>query len=376
MLPSIWEKQSFYAHKDIIIAGAGLAGLWTALELIKFKDKLRILILDKGVIPTGASSRNAGFACFGSPTELLHDAAFIGEDKMFQLAEMRYKGIEKIRNTFADDVIDYDNCGGYEILGNDYAHLNQLDEKLQWLNARLEKITKLTETFKRVDNKLNAFEFKGFAALIENKLEGSLHSGKLVQALTKKVLALGIEIITSTEVTRYENSNGTIKVYTNRDIHFTAGKLLFCTNAFTSSIVKNVVVTPARGQVLVTSPIENLSFAGTFHFDEGFYYFRNLGNRVLLGGARNKAFEEETTTSLETSAIVQNELERFLQQHILAGKDYTIEHRWSGIMGFTNTKEPLVKQTEPNVYVVITCNGMGVALAPVIAQQAARLVLQ
>jgi len=59
--PSIWEKESFYGHKDIIIIGSGLVGLWSAWYLKRVQPDLRILIVDRGVVPTGASTRNAGF---------------------------------------------------------------------------------------------------------------------------------------------------------------------------------------------------------------------------------------------------------------------------------------------------------------------------
>jgi glycine/D-amino acid oxidase-like deaminating enzyme len=119
-----------------------------------------------------------------------------------------------------------------------------------------------------------------------------------------------------------------------------------------------------------------LPFSGTFHFDEGYYYFRNIGNRVLLGGARNKAFEMETSTELEITNLVQDELEHFLRERILAGKQYTIDHRWSGIMGFTNSKLPVIEQVEPGVYSLVTCNGMGVALSPIMAEKAAALMFE
>jgi hypothetical protein len=74
--------------------------------------------------------------------------------------------------------------------------------------------------------------------------------------------------------------------------------------------------------VLLTSPIKGLPFRGTFHADEGFYYFRNLGDRVLLGGARNKAFEEEQTTEMHPSVKIQEALEAYLSEsfcHVIRG---------------------------------------------------------
>src|SRR4051812_22805413 len=105
---SVWEKESFFEPQHIIIIGSGLAGLWSAYEM-KLKNKaLKITIVEKGIIPSGASTRNAGFACFGSPSELLHDVKIYGENKMWQIAEMRYKGMQKINRVFKDDFIDYE----------------------------------------------------------------------------------------------------------------------------------------------------------------------------------------------------------------------------------------------------------------------------
>ena len=119
MQVSIWEKESFYADKDVIIIGSGFTGLWSAYELLKKNEKLKVAIVERGVIPEGASTRNAGFSCFGSPTELIFDAATMGEDSMWQLVEMRFKGLEKIRQHFSASALDYDPCGGYECLDRD-----------------------------------------------------------------------------------------------------------------------------------------------------------------------------------------------------------------------------------------------------------------
>ena len=365
---SVWEKESFYRPADVLIIGAGLLGLWTAYELALQKPGLRIAILEKGIIPTGASTRNAGFACFGSPTELLSNLQTIGPDATWHTVEMRYKGIEKIRKVLTGEVIEFDACGGYECISG---NLQGMEEQLNELNKSLQAITGVAETFTNAHEKLSAFGFAGFDALVENKLEGGLHSGKMVQALTKKVQSLGVDILYGIAIEHWEDNPGAVSVFTKQGIIFTTQQLILCTNAFADTLVPASGVVPGRGQVVVTSPIENLGFSGTFHFDEGYYYFRNLGNRVLLGGARNKAFEEEATTDLVTTPTIQQELERFLQDHILPGKTFTIEHRWSGVMGFTQTKEPELQQVSEKVISVTACNGMGVALSPIMGETVA-----
>lgn len=366
---SIWEQESFFAKRDVIIVGGGLAGLWCAYELLSKNPSLQLLIVDKGMIPAGASTRNAGFACFGSPTELLHDAQTIGEDRMLQLAEMRYKGIQKMRRVLGDAAIDYDDCGGYECLRNDMNNVEEIESKLSWLNHHLKEITSFKGTFSLTNGKLMQYGFQGFDALIENKLEGGIHSGKLVMVLQQKIQMLGGKIMQGITVERWEENDKEVSVYINDNISIKASGLFICTNALSQSLLPQLNLTPARGQVLVTTPVEGLAMRGTFHFNEGFYYFRNIGNRVLLGGARNKSFEEEKTVTFETTSAIQETLEQFLQRHILPTQSYKIEYQWSGIMGFTEDKQPLVKPVSARVSAIVICNGMGVALAPVIAEQ-------
>jgi gamma-glutamylputrescine oxidase len=372
---SVWEKESFYAHKDIIIIGSGLVGLWSAWHLKKNDPSLSIAIVDRGIIPTGASTRNAGFACFGSVTELIADAAWYGEDNMLQLVEMRYKGLQRIRKVFKDDTIDFDLCGGYELFTDkDDQQISELQHETERLNKLLHDITDKKRTFKQADKKINPLGLHQATHLIENRLEGYLHSGKLCQALLQAVQSMGVTVFNAVEISGFEKVNDHIVLYTNQGIHLKCDKLLVCTNAFARQLLPDLNIVPARGQVLVTTPIEGLPLKGTFHYDAGYYYFRNLGNRVLLGGARNKAFDEETTTELTITDTIQQELEHFLKTYILPGYTYQITDRWSGIMGMGNEKLPIVKEVSPQVFCAVRMSGMGVALAPVIGEQVSKLL--
>ena len=146
-----------------------------------------------------------------------------------------------------------------------------------------------------------------------------------------------------------------------------------CTNARIPDLVPDLEIVPGRGQVLVTSPIENLSFRGIFHYDEGYYYFRNLGKRVLLGGGRNLDFEEEQTYDFSTSDKIQDALMKLLKEVVLPSNDFTIERKWAGTMGFSSTKLPIVKRINEKLAVGFGCNGMGVALGSIIGEDVAAL---
>lgn len=373
---SIWEKESFYAPTDVLIVGAGLLGLWTARELKIKRPTLKVKLIDAGNLPCGASTRNAGFACYGSPSELLHDAT-MDENAMWQTVELRYRGIQKIREVFDASTIGFEPCGGYECYKNtlDTPMVSLLE--LQWLNAGIEKITHRKNTFAVATEKLKQLGLQGFDALIENADEGSLHSGKLVQHLTQEVRGLGVEIIGGLEVIAYEKNSGGWLVFCKNGAELQAQQLAITTNGFISKLLPRLSVKPARGQVLLSPPIPNLKLRGTFHFDAGFYYWRHLGNRILLGGARNADFKTEETTQLDTTPNLQQKLFDFMQLHFadmkhIAQKDC---QQWAGIMAMSDTKQPILQHIEPNLWVAMCCNGMGVALSPVWAEKLADAIL-
>jgi len=157
------------------------------------------------------------------------------------------------------------------------------------------------------------------------------------------------------------------------DFSFTTKKLLFATNGFAAQLT-NERVKPARAQVLITKPIVNLAIKGTFHLDKGYYYFRNIDNRILIGGGRNLDFEGETTTALGQTKMIQNRLESLLKEVILPNVSFEIDSRWSGIMGMGKSKNPIVEQLSERVYCGVRLGGMGVAIGSLVGTELADLV--
>ncbi|BAP30595.1 oxidoreductase [Chryseobacterium sp. StRB126] len=360
---SVWEQETFYRKRDIIIIGAGFSGLWTAISIKeKFPEK-SVLIIERNAVPLGASTRNAGFACFGSLTEVIADSRKMGWEKTLDLVKMRFEGLQKIKQYFKNDEIDFELIGGYEILNNNepLLHIKEVNEKLK-------SITGLEETYSLQQNKIKEFGLGKSQFLIENPCEGSLHSGKLLQKLMEKCYELKVEFLLGTEVKNIEETSDKVNIYFSEGTSVKTDQLIYCTNAFSSKFMENENIIPARGQILLTEPIENLKLKGTFHYDEGFYYFRNLGNRVLLGGGRNQDFKTEETTAFETTEFLQHHLENFLQEVILPNQEFKIALRWSGIMAMGNEKTPIVKRLSERQLCAVRLSGMGVALAPKVGE--------
>ncbi|MCF6139986.1 FAD-binding oxidoreductase [Flavobacterium sp. K77] len=367
---SYWELKNWFTKVDYTIVGSGIVGLHAALRLRERFPESKILVLEKGMLPQGASTKNAGFACFGSISEIIDDLNSHSEEEVIQLIQKRWQGLQLLRKNLGDVAIDFKPFGGYELfLQDDESTYQECISKLPFINEILRPLFKADVFAKQIDR----FGFQGIQDyVVYNPFEAQIDTGNMMQALLKKAIANDILILNQQTVTAYTDLESAVEVALG-DFSFVTQKLLFATNGFANSLTQGAVQ-PARAQVLITQPIPNLDIKGTFHLDKGYYYFRNIGDRILLGGGRNLDFEAENTTQLGQTEIVQKKLEQLLKEVILPQYDFEIAHRWSGIMGMGNSKKPIVSQLSNHVYCGVRLGGMGVAIGSLIGTELADLV--
>ncbi|TXD82648.1 FAD-binding oxidoreductase [Subsaximicrobium wynnwilliamsii] len=366
---SYWEIKSWLTNVDFTIIGSGIVGLNCAISLSRKYPKAKILILEKGMMPQGASTKNAGFACFGSLSELIDDLGTHSEAEVIELVEKRWEGLQLLREMLGDKTIGFKAFGGYELFAETENDLFEtcLSQK-EHINSLLHPIFK-AEVF---ETRPNSFHFENIKDTYSfNAFEGQIDTGKLMEALLLKTASAGVKILNDCRVKSFAEDNAGVHVHTEH-FDFKTKKLLIATNGFAQHF--NISeVKPARAQVLITKPIENLSIKGTFHLEKGYYYFRNIDNRILLGGGRHLDFKTEETTAFGETEIIQNKLETLLKTVILPKQNFEIDHRWSGIMGVGNQKKAIVKQMSNNVFCGVRLGGMGIAIGSLIGKELAEL---
>lgn len=358
---SYWEKESLL-HYDVIILGSGIVGLSAAISIKEQEPGKRVLVLERGLLPTGASTKNAGFACIGSLTEILDDLTVMPPTEVVALVQMRLQGLRQLRHRIGDERMQYRERGSYELIGKaEQPALDRLDEVNDLLSGILPG-----PAFSVSDQH---FGFHNVPAMVQNHFEGELHTGMMMRSLIDLAMEKGIEIKTGCHVTKLEDT----KVYVE-DFVFHASQVAICTNAFAKQLLPGLDVTPGRGQVLITSPVKDLPFKGIFHFHKGYYYFRELNGRVLFGGGRNLDFAGETTTEIALQARIQQDLEEKLHTLILPGRHFTIEDRWAGIMAFGPTKQPIIAQHGAHTFIAVRMGGMGIAIGSEVGRQLAAMM--
>jgi glycine/D-amino acid oxidase-like deaminating enzyme len=374
---SIWEKQSFLRY-DYIIVGSGITGLSAACSIMEKNPNAQVLVLERGILPTGASTKNAGFACIGSFTEKQYDLKLMGADLFLQLIENRIKGLELLKKRLGIDAIDFQQNGGYELIFQQQPEVYQ--DEIDQLNEALKPLFP-QPLFSLQNQKIKAFGFdESVKQLVANDFEGQIDTGKMMCTLLALATQLGVHIRTGAEVIAFDEGKEYVKLTCNStvqgmpNLEFISSKVAFCTNAFLNQFFPNEDVKAGRGQVICTKPIQNLKPVGVFSMDEGFYYFRNYQNRIIFGGGRNLDFEGESTTQFGTSSIIQNQLLRYLQEVILPNQTIDVEYVWSGIMAFGEKKQPIVKKYSDRIVIGGRLNGMGVALGSQVGEQIADLM--
>lgn len=394
---SYWDEES-QTMVDYIVIGAGIIGLFTAIHLKMANPMAKILCLEKGILPRGASTRNAGFTCFGSLTEIIANIAQMGEVSAVAQVLDRWEGLKLLRTLLGDKEMDYEECGNYELVCDDLiSSLEKIDE----INRLLLPIFK-ENVFSIRNQDIDNLKFSSnhVKALVFNKFEGKLDSGKMMAALQNKALKMGVLIRYGSEALRpyineYEFVTVPVKIHNEYNeynksysMNFQAKVVSICVNAYTSTLLPECKIKPGRGQILVTEPL-NIKPIPPCHMGKGYWYFRTVQDdrclstqhRVLIGGGRILNIQQETSIKLEITTDIVQPLKNILNNVILPNYNISnpkIEYKWSGLMGFSADHLPFIQcisEEESQIIVGFGCNGMGVARGAQCGKNVAKLML-
>ncbi len=370
---SYWERKTYFEEVDYLIIGAGIVGFSTAIELKNKYPDAKILILERGYLPSGASSKNAGFACFGSVTELLDDLTKMDESKVWETVANRWNGLQNLKQLIGEKNLELESNGSWDLIMPDEINsISEINAKLPYLNAKIEEITGEKNVYQEDKNCASTFEFSGLQTSYFNRLEGQINTGKMIARFHQLAIEKGVLCLFGISVEALQSNLYNVGLQTSVG-YMKARNVLICTNGFAQQFLPNRDINPARAQVLVTTPIENLKVKGTFHYQQGYYYFRNVEDRILLGGGRNLDFLGETTTELETTSQITEALTNLLKNVILPNQQFSIEYNWSGIMGVGQTKAPIIEKIDERIAVGVRLGGMGVAIGSLVGKELSEL---
>ncbi len=335
------------AHADVAIVGAGIAGVASAYFLAK--AGVTSIVLEARSVAEAASGRNAGFLLAGVAENLVAASRRYGPTNALRIWRLTKRTQSLVRSLVAENGIECElRFNGSDQIAGDDEEWREIEESARILAAEGVKVT------------ANASERCATYAD-----DGELHPVKWVRGLAAAAVRLGVRIHEDTRVTRARDG-----VATTQRGSVTAAAVVLCTNAYTRHLT-DTRVRPVRGQMLATEPTAPV-IARPAYANRGYQYWRQRADgRVLVGGWRDTAVDEEVGEEERTTQRIQSQLDAFLAARNIRAR---VTHRWAGTMGFSHDALPYVGETSPRLFVCAGFTGHGMAFGPASAEMVATLV--
>jgi gamma-glutamylputrescine oxidase len=335
------------AAADVAIVGGGIAGIATAYFLARAGAKP--VVLEARAVAEAASGRNAGFLLAGVAENFVAASRRYGVTKALRIWRLTKRTQALVRSLVAENDIDCElEFNGSDQIAGDDEEWREVAESARLLAA--EGVAVTTDASARCATYAD---------------DGEMHPVKWVRGLAAAAVRAGARIHEDTRVTRVADGSATTERGTVR-----AANVVLCTNAYTQHLTASRV-RPVRGQMLATAPTASV-FERPAYAKRGYQYWRQRADgRVLVGGWRDTAVDEEVGEEERTTAKIQSQLEAFLATR---GIRAPITHRWAGTMGFSHDALPYVGHTGPRLFVCGGFTGHGMAFGPASAEMIATLV--
>jgi len=365
---SYWESKEWLEGIDLCVIGGGIVGLSAAIFAKEKHPHWHIVVLESTPFGGGGSSKNAGFACFGSASELRQDRMELGDKEALQLVKKRLEGLQLLRRTLGDEAIGLSACGSVEFFVP--GGLKPLrDEELKDLNEWISGATGVSNTFETcAASKFSEYASRPEERAIFSRLEGVIDTGRLNRTMRGRAHEMGIDLICGMEVKRLDEfeTGWSVKVEQGKNngaVH--APRVVIATNAFARELMPMADVAPALNRVLVTEPIPNWDFHHAVHLEAGYVYARSIGNRMLIGGGRHWDLPPADT---------EKKLEDWLHSLWPRTKKAAIAYRWVGYLGIGSSRQPIIRKLGRGAVAAVRMGGMGIAIGMQVGKQAAELL--
>lgn len=338
---------------DVCVIGAGLAGLTTALELLRTGKS--VCLLEAKRVGWGASGRNGGFVSSGFAGDASDMLARLGQKDGREVHQLSVNGANYVREQISNLKMDGVFAGSGEF--HTYRKNDQQAVLRACESAKLDFGQDLV--FHNTEETQKLMQTKRYHSALYDPNGFHIHPLKYCHGLAEEIERLGGGIFEGTKAESLTRQ-GTGWQVSTKTATVTARHIVLCTSAYDFKLYPRVsrAMQPVATYVMVTEPMVELldnaitTFACIADTRRAGDYYRRLPDGRLLWGGRittrqNAPFQLANMMCGDMSSVY---------PQLSAAKP---SHAWAGLMGYALHSMPLIGEVEDGIWMATAFGGCG-----------------
>jgi gamma-glutamylputrescine oxidase len=340
-------RRAVDGRADVAIVGAGVTGCACALRLAE--AGLRVRVHEAREVASGASGRNGGFALRGAAFAYDPARERLGPEAATSLWQLTERALTTLAQLAGDA---FRQTGSLRLAGGaeETAQLRREYEALREDGFAADWAAELEPPLAG-----------RFDSALVHPIDGAIHPARWVRRLAARAAGAGAEIREHDPVRSLEELD--------------AEQIVLATDGYTDGLLPSLdcAVRATRGQVIATEPLSGAAYPRPHYTFDGYVYWHQAEDgRLILGGFRDLALDDEATREEATTPVIQAALDQFAGE--LVGERVRVARRWSGIFGMTDDLLPLVGSVPGRDDMWVACgysghgNVLGLACGELVAR--------
>ena len=333
--PAARAALSGRTEADLVVVGAGLSGLWTALRAKERYPDLHVVVVEGDRIATAASGRNGGFLS----ASITHGHAngierWPAEFRtLYRLGLTNFAEIQATIERYGIDC-DFACHGEFDVATEDY--------QVEHLRHHAQLYAEYGVEIEQFDGPAirSAIASQTYRAALRDPNIASVNPARLSWGLAAAAESLGVQIHEGSEVLSVRRNGAKIRVGT-RDGVIDASRVALTTAAHAPLLRRiSLFVVPVFDHVVVTAPLPPDVLAalrwqgreGVADAGNQFHYYRLTPDDRILWGGYDAVYQagERPGSVLEQDSALSARLVQHLFDTFPEVAGTTIDYTWAG----------------------------------------------